>query len=585
MKKYAILFLVALSAVFIFASQLLPRVAHASTSPRLYVSNSDGNNVSVIDPATSQTITTIPVGATPRTVVAHGNHVYVANVGGHSVSVIDTTTNSVTATIPVGTAPERIALNPDGSRLYVGDMDTSTNTVVVIDTATNTILTRLTSGFSIPQGLAINPAGTRLYVANNNCCSGAPGYVSVLDTSNYSTIATIQVGLEPTHIAFTPDGTKAYVTNNGGQSLGGTVSVIDTGTNTVTNTITTGTTPGTGPYVVAVNSTGTRAYVLNTYYWAGTNGKVSVIDTSTDSIVATVPVGYTPEFVALSLDDSKLYVPNAASNTLSVIDAATNTVVGSIPVGNFPFGVVEVSTNTNTNTAPSVGTITASPNPVTVNTTVTSSANFTDANTSDTHTATADWGDGSNPQPCTVTESNGSGVVSCTYQYATANVYPMTITVSDGTLSGSSPVEYISVYNPTQQSIFTAGQRFTSPAGAYPQNSSLTGNVMFGLSYKYQGTVPTGNRQFSMDFNAATFHFNATMVDSLVISNGMGTLRGTGTVNGSGTYTFLVTGSESANTIRIQIKDSLGSVKYDTQPGASDTATPSTLVTGNVLAH
>lgn len=73
--------------------------------------------------------------------------------------------------------------------------------------------------------------------------------------------------------------------------------------------------------------------------------------------------------------------------------------------------------------------------------------------------------------------------------------------------------------------------------------------------------------------------------DSLVISNGIGMLTGTGTLNGSGTYNYLVTGNEIDNTIRIQIKDQSGNVIYDTQPEDSDIATPTTLVTGNVLAH
>jgi len=89
-----------------------------------------------------------------------------------------------------------------------------------------------------------------------------------------------------------------------------------------------------------------------------------------------------------------------------------------------------------------------------------------------------------------------------------------------------------------------------------------------------------------MDFNAADFHFYASSINTLVISNGIGTLTGTGTINESGTYNFLVTGSESANTIRIQIKDALGNKIYDTQLGSPDTAIPTTAVTaGNVLAH
>ncbi len=238
------------------------------------------------------------------------------------------------------------------------------------------------------------------------------------------------------------------------------------------------------------------------------------------------------------------------------------------------------------NTPPSVGTITASPNPVQINNATTASATFTDANTSDTHTASWNWGDG-NTTAGSVTESNGSGSVSNSHTYTSAGVYPITLTVTDNNgASGQATFQYISVYNPTAQGLFSAGQKYTSPAGAYTANTSLTGNALFGLSYKYQGTVPTGNRQFSMDFNQANLHFNATSISALVISNGIGTLTGTGTVNGSGTYNFLVTGSESANTIRIQIKDSSNNVIYDTQPGAADTATPTTSVTaGTVLAH
>jgi hypothetical protein len=236
--------------------------------------------------------------------------------------------------------------------------------------------------------------------------------------------------------------------------------------------------------------------------------------------------------------------------------------------------------------------ISASVNPIQVNTSTTVSANFTDLGVSDTHTAVWDWGDGTstNPDttPGTVTEStNGSGSVSDSHTYTAAGVYPITLTVTDkdGGI-GTQTFQYLSVYNPTSQGLFSAGQKYTSPAGAYMQNTSLTGEVKFGLSYKYQGTVPVDHKQFSMDFKAADFLFNATSVNSLVIANGIGTLTGTGTINGSGTYSFLVTGSESAKTIRIQIKNQSGSTVYDTQPGAADNATPTTTVTsGNVLAH
>lgn len=239
------------------------------------------------------------------------------------------------------------------------------------------------------------------------------------------------------------------------------------------------------------------------------------------------------------------------------------------------------------NIAPTPGAITVSTNPVQVNTATSATASFTDPGVLDTHTASWNWGDG-NTTSGTVTESNGSGTVGAdSHTYTSAGVYEITLTITDKDGGvGTQPFKYVSVYNPTAQGLFSAGQKYTSPAGAYAANTSLTGTVLFGLSYKYQGTMPTGVRQFSMDFNQANFHFNATSVNSLVISSGIGTLTGTGTVTGStGTYNFLVTGSESANTIRIQVKDSSGNVLYDTQPGAADNATPTTSVTGNVLAH
>jgi PKD repeat protein len=233
----------------------------------------------------------------------------------------------------------------------------------------------------------------------------------------------------------------------------------------------------------------------------------------------------------------------------------------------------------------SIGAITVPNAVLQVNSALSASASFTDPGGIDTHTASWNWGDGSTTTG-TVTESNGSGSVSDSHTYTASGVYTVTLTVTDDDgVSNTSTYQYVSVYNPTAQGLFSAGEHFTSPAGAYSQNLSLTGIVKFGLSYKYQGSVPVGDKEFSLNFNAANFQFSATSVSSLVLTNGIGTLRGTGTVNGAGTYSFLVTGSESANTIRIQIKDASGNVIYDTQPGAADTANPTTSVTGHVLAH
>ena len=107
-----------------------------------------------------------------------------------------------------------------------------------------------------------------------------------------------------------------------------------------------------------------------------------------------------------------------------------------------------------------------------------------------------------------------------------SGVYEITLTITDN--SNASDIEvyqYISVYNPTPQGLFTGVRKFNSPANTYPANPSLTGQVEFGITAKYQGTDLKGDVQLS--FDAANFEFNSTSLTVLVTANGEATLRGT----------------------------------------------------------
>ena len=83
------------------------------------------------------------------------------------------------------------------------------------------------------------------------------------------------------------------------------------------------------------HAVGTVLYVPNTF--ANT---VSVVDTSSDTITATIPVGQWPYYTAVTPDGSQVFVPNYRSDTVSVISAATDTVTATIPVSSGPKGVV-----------------------------------------------------------------------------------------------------------------------------------------------------------------------------------------------------------------------------------------------------
>jgi YVTN family beta-propeller protein len=78
----------------------------------------------------------------------------------------------------------------------------------------------------------------------------------------------------------------------------------------------------------------TRAYVAS-----NCTRSVFVVDTSTNAIVANIPVGISPEIPAVTPDGTRVYVSNSGSNTVSVIDTATNTVISTISVGLDPYGL------------------------------------------------------------------------------------------------------------------------------------------------------------------------------------------------------------------------------------------------------
>jgi YVTN family beta-propeller protein len=201
---------------------------------RAYVANQGSGTASVIDTATNTVTATIPVGSSPRGVAVSpdGTRAYVTNGNSATVSVIETATNTVTATIPVGNIPVGVAVSPDGTRAYVANQGSSM--VSVIDTAANAVTASIVDAVGIqPISVAVSPDGTRAYVTK------LTGTVLVIDTATNTVSATIVVGVNPRGVASSPDGTRAYVTNQNSN----TVSVIETATNTVTATIAVGSRP------------------------------------------------------------------------------------------------------------------------------------------------------------------------------------------------------------------------------------------------------------------------------------------------------------------------------------------------------
>jgi YVTN family beta-propeller protein len=84
-------------------------------------------------------------------------------------------------------------------------------------------------------------------------------------------------------------------------------------------------------YMVAVNSS--KAYVSEYIDYSGANGRLSIIDLTTNTIKGSITVGVSPEHMLLLND--KVYVCNSSDTSVSVVNTATDMVVSKIkvPVG------------------------------------------------------------------------------------------------------------------------------------------------------------------------------------------------------------------------------------------------------------
>ena len=285
-------------------------------------------------------------GSTPAPVAI----AYVAHSQSHSLTTINIPANKTIAKIEIGNSssssltqvasyPQRVAVTPDGSRVYVTDGSTS---VWVVDSKTNSAIGRISVGID-PEEVAISPDGKTAYVTSITCgdllCSGPSmpaqmASVEVIDTTTNSLTATITLGNSPetflSGIAVSSDGTRVYVTEN----TGGKIWVIDTATNSVGVTISTG---SSGVMGVAFSPDGQKLYAVG-WTVASTNF-VDVIDTQTNAVRTSIALGNTdrPVGIAITPDGGHAYVVGAEGHVW-VVDTIKNTTVNSLAVS-YPNGL------------------------------------------------------------------------------------------------------------------------------------------------------------------------------------------------------------------------------------------------------
>jgi len=177
---------------------------------------------------------------------------------------------------------------------------------------------------------AIAAYGDTLYFADTGDSQVGVINAATLNSKNENPAETdINVGLFPEALAISPDGSQVWVADTGPQASASSpsgVDVIDTSTDTVIAKL-----PLQGdPSQVAFSPDGALAYVL-------TNDGLWTYSTKDRKVIGvTLGLG-TPHGIAVSSDGSTLYVTDTKGNSVKVINAANGRVKATIAVGELPW--------------------------------------------------------------------------------------------------------------------------------------------------------------------------------------------------------------------------------------------------------
>jgi len=272
---------------------------------------------------------------TPKTIAV----AYVAHPSSHSMSLINIPADETVSTIEIGdssvttatakqSSPQNVAVSPDGSRAYVTD---GVSSVWVVDTQTRAVVATIPAGTD-PAGVVISPDGKNVYLTTLSCdtppCISA---VAVIDTATNAVTSTIPIGSITNAlllgIAISSDGTRVYVASGNGNG----VWAIDTSTNSIVATIHV---TNAGSADLSISPDGSRVYTvgwtvgpfLDTYF-------VDVIDTKTNAQTATILLGNQDAAVrmAISADGADAYVTSGLGHVW-IVDTTQNALMGTVTV-------------------------------------------------------------------------------------------------------------------------------------------------------------------------------------------------------------------------------------------------------------
>ncbi len=209
--------------------------------------------------------------------------------------------------------PRGIAIDRDGSRLYLSDQ--TANALVVVDTAKSQVLATIALGDS-PEAIYLSPDGKWLSAAIEE-----NDQILIVDLTALKVDRRIKMkGKNPEHAVWSPDGKWLYVSAEEADS----VDIVDLAKNAVVKSVKV----GDRPRGIGFLPDSSRAYVA-----AENADTVNVFDTSTHEVIAKIKAGSRSNGVLVHPDGKRVFVTSGGKGTVQVIDSATNTIVTEIPVG------------------------------------------------------------------------------------------------------------------------------------------------------------------------------------------------------------------------------------------------------------
>jgi YVTN family beta-propeller protein len=306
-----------------------------SAHDRVYTADQFSNTVSVIDPASNKLLGVIRLGdPSPNNfsplykgqVLVHGmgfspDHrtIAVVSIGSNSVAFIDTATNAVKHIAYVGRAPHEAFFTPDGKEVWVTVR--GENYVDVLDGKTFREKTRIVT----PNGPGMqifSPDGKYGYV-----CSSFNPETDVVAVATHRIVARIrQASPFCPNIAATPDGKQVWFTL---KDSGKTEVFVAKPPFSVLKVLDTG--PITNHVNIVHNANGTFAYVT-----VGGLNEVKVFRTDDFAPTATIPVGALPHGIWPSGDGTRVYIGLENGDGVTAIDTLTNKVIATAPIGQAP---------------------------------------------------------------------------------------------------------------------------------------------------------------------------------------------------------------------------------------------------------